>query len=207
MAKQLPVFFLMPRLIGTAIAMAIYWPGRATYDQRMSSINGIANGDLELGYVYLAAGVLSILGWFLNSYPMLYKSAVMPGNAGNLRANMQIYKVNTQKGGRMPAVVLEDEGAVGQYNRANRALFHFVENVAPLLPCIFLAGLIFSKAMLALVVVYAVARVWYQVAYSTGGYGMGLCKHALPFFVHTIFVANTIEMLTWIAGVRLLQLQ
>lgn len=44
-------------------------------------------------------------------------------SSGNLRANMMIYKQLGSKDGQY--VVLETEGPVGCYNRANRSLFHF----------------------------------------------------------------------------------
>lgn len=200
-----PVFYIIPRLVGTLIALAIYLPNKTTYDKRIVSINKLVDPGLELGYLYLAAGVFCFLGWVLNTLPTVFKSKVMPNNAGNLRSNMLIYKVNTTTG-KTPYVVMEEDGHVGEYNRANRALFHFTENVIPLLPCILLSGLILSKAVLVLVSVYAAARIWYQLAYTIGGYGVACCKHAIPFSVHTMIVASTLEALTWVLGVRMLML-
>merc|ERR1712187_627442 len=104
----------------------------------------------------------------------------MPGNAGNLRSNMIIYKANFSENnpGKLPYVVMEDAGAVGSYNRANRAMHHFNENGACLTAIIIAAGLVFPFPTFVLTVLYALARIWYQVAYSTGGYGAGACKHS-----------------------------
>ncbi len=48
-------------------------------------------------------------------------------------------------GQKLPYVVLEDEGALGEYNRANRSLGHFVENVANTLLNIGLGGALWEK--------------------------------------------------------------
>jgi hypothetical protein len=64
-------------------------------------------------WVYMAALVFTQLQYFLNAYPMLAKARVMSGKAGNLRANMYIYKVYDPASTRVQPVVLEEEGAVG----------------------------------------------------------------------------------------------
>merc|ERR1712048_259273 len=123
--------------------------------------------------VYIAIGVLSILSQALNLLPMYWKSAIMPGNAGNLRSNMQIFKVNlvgTQK--QYPYVVMEEDGDVGKYNRANRALHHFAENAIVLTGQVIAAGLVFPFPVFCITLVYAIVRIWYQIAYATGGYGI-----------------------------------
>lgn len=209
---MITIFTIVPRAITFGIAYGIYRLNQATYDGRIAIVNALGTSStsrakLELGYLYIAAGCFSVLVQLLNAIPaMVWKAKVLPGNAGNLRSNMLIYKVNqVDSAQRLPYVVLEEDDEIGVYNRGNRALHHFVENGLGLVVNIVLAGLVFSEPILVLVVLYALARVWYQVAYATGGYGLGCCKHAIPFALHSVIIATTIELLVWLAGVRLLQ--
>eukprot|EP00930_Biecheleria_cincta_P011612 TRINITY_DN11456_c0_g3_i2.p1 TRINITY_DN11456_c0_g3~~TRINITY_DN11456_c0_g3_i2.p1 ORF type:complete len:275 (-),score=43.56 TRINITY_DN11456_c0_g3_i2:213-962(-) len=203
MTRMLPLFVLMPRLIGCGIAYLVYsLAGTEEADARMKNLNKLLMFNGELGYLYLAAGSFSLLVALQNNLPMLFKSQVMPGNAANLRSNMMIYKVNSQP--KPPYVVMEEDGDIGRYNRANRALNHFVENTPSFALCVLMAGLIFPTGTFALVAVYAIARVWYQYAYATGGYGVGFCKHGVPFGVANILVFPPIEVLVWGIGVRML---
>ena len=64
----------------------------------------------------------------MNGYPGVYKSKIMRGNDGNLRSNMFIYKLATQQGDEGSAIVMHEDGDLGQYNRANRSIYHFMEN-------------------------------------------------------------------------------
>ena len=47
---------------------------------------------------------------------MAYKAQVMPGNSGNLRANMQIYKLNCvgESIQKHPCAVMEEGGEIGK---------------------------------------------------------------------------------------------
>ncbi len=44
----------------------------------------------ELEFIYISAVLFTFLVRFLNFYPMKYKSKIMGGKSGNLRANMQV---------------------------------------------------------------------------------------------------------------------
>jgi len=228
--RTMIVLLFAPRILGFCIAACIYFPARAWYDgaiMRMalnfqaggSGAGGAAayvQGDyLQLGFLFLALGVLSILVNVLNLQPMNYKSMIMKSDSANLRSNMIIYKVAGADGDRhpvpapdgnlhrLPYVVMEDDGEVGEYNRANRALQHFNEN-ATVLPVLVLAsGFIFPLTVFILVCLYAICRIWYQIAYAEGGFGMGCCKHFVPFMLHSIVIAPVFEMLVWIIGVRM----
>lgn len=194
----LPVFMIVPRLLGLGIAYGLYKLNHETYDGAVAKLKDL-NGDL--GYLYIAGALLAVLTGFLNMFPTVYKGQVMPFNAGNLRSNMLIYKVNKIRGDQLPYVVMEEEDEVGMYNRANRALHQFNENIPGTLACVLLSGLIFAKPVAALMAVYVLARAVYQVAYSVGGYG----KHAIPFAIHSMLVAPVFEMFCWLAAVLLLR--
>jgi len=136
----------------------------------MSTIEHLGGLSMRFGFLYIAAGVWSLLTHILNMYPMVYKSQVFPGNAGNLRSNMQLYKVNFVDKQQLPYVVMEEDGEIGEYNRANRALHHFIEYSPGVVPCVVLAGVIFPFVVMVLTIIYGIARVWYQIAYAEGGY-------------------------------------
>merc|ERR1712007_326627 len=98
-----------------------------------------------------------------------------------------IYKVNVPDGAaEFPAVVLEEEGDVGKYNRANRALHHFSENGLAVALNIFAGGAVFGLPVMCLTAVYVIARIWYQIAYAVGGYGMGCrSRYTVPSFLRS----------------------
>lgn len=206
--KMLVVISLVPRVLGAGFAALIYFfAGKETFDMRIAKLNGASwTGDtmassFELGYLYFAIAFMNFVVAHLNNYPMYYKSAVMPGNAGNLRANMLIYKVNSMEEGKTyPYVVMEEEGEIGEYNRANRALHHFVENGTALVLCIVASGAIFSLPVFILTILYGFFRMLYQYKYAEGGYGFQ--GHALPFMFHSVLIAPVFEMLTWLAGAK-----
>lgn len=208
--RMIPGIAIMPRLIGCCTAYLIYGcVGPAAAEARMRKLNASLGFDHgELGYFYLAVGAYSLIVALLNMGPMYCKSQVMPGNAGNLRANMQIYKVNVSGGtSRLPYVVLEEHGDIGRYNRANRALFNFVENTPGFGPVMVCVGLMYPRQALLLVPLFGLVRLWYQYAYTNGGYGMACCKHGVPFVISMALIAPALEMLVWGTGVRMLTLQ
>merc|ERR1711904_683417 len=149
----------------------------------------------DQGYLYLAAVVFSLVTYFVNNYPMLYKGVVMRLDSANLRANMMIYKEAGKA--NAPYVVLETEGPVGSYNRANRSLTHFLENSLPVVMCILLAGKIFAFPTFALTVLFAIGRVLHQVGYASIGYR----AHAPGFMIAT-FSAGILEMICLLVAAK-----
>mmetsp|Transcript_25440 Transcript_25440/g.45959 ORF Transcript_25440/g.45959 Transcript_25440/m.45959 type:complete len:244 (+) Transcript_25440:106-837(+) len=65
-----------------------------------------------------------------------------------------------------PYVLMENVGAVGRFNRAQRAAFHFDEGLELLLSSIFLAGIIVPQLVFGLTVVYCVGRKMYSDGYT-----------------------------------------
>ena len=104
---------------------------------------------------------------------MRFKEAVMNGKAGgaNLRANMQIYKLATDTNNEGSAVVLHTEGDLGRYNRANRSIYHFLENTLGMVISLPLSFFLFPLPTFVLVCLYSLGRIIYQVGYTNGGYG------------------------------------
>jgi len=124
------------------------------------------------------------MGIFLNFYPMMYKDGIMTMKSGNLRANMQILKLAEQKSAEPEYVVLETEGVIGQYNRANRSLTHFVENAMHFVLLLPLAMYVQPFPTFILTLVFCLGRVMHQTGYAVG-YG----SHAAGFGLATLATA------------------
>ena len=139
MRVQLIGFCTIPLAIGVAIACGIYKYGNtAAHDKKMAPI--FAD---DMHWIYLSVVVFGRLVAMVNIYPMTWKAKIMRMKSGNLRSNMFIYK---QVGDKAVdnAIVLEDVGDVGGYNRANRSLHHMVENFG-----VFVVGLALAGAVAA----------------------------------------------------------
>lgn len=192
--NMIGVILLVPRLICLGVALLIYFFGdRAFYDKQIAIV---ASG--RWGYMYIGVGVFSLLVSWLNMWPAVVKAKVMLGNSGNLRANMAIYKVNLPEGQKaLPYVVLEESGPVGEYNRANRSLFHFNENAANVILNICFAGFVFSLPTMICIFVFAVGRIMHQRGYAMGGYG----SHGAGFGI-AMLGGTIMEALVWIVAVR-----
>merc|ERR1712064_251269 len=95
---------------------------------------------------------------------------IMRAKSGNLRANMQIFK-QLGASSDAPYIVLETEGPIGSYNRANRSLTHFIENSIPTAIFVVLVGFVFPFPAMVLTAVFALGRVMHQMGYASGGYG------------------------------------
>lgn len=187
--------FAIPRFVGFGIARAIYSGGdTAAYDAKVALLS-----EYDLGYVYVSAFVLSLTVAWLNYFPVLLKNRFMH-ILGNLRSNLFIYKVmdaTDQDSKRQPHVVLDQEGGIGQYNRANRSMHHFTENVGGHVLCILFAGFVFPRPAMVATVLLCIGRVLHQIGYVAVGFG----GHGVGFFFWT-FSAGTLEMLVLIAACK-----
>ena len=160
--------------IGFGIACAIHFCGSTdVYNLRITSLKTV-----DMQYVYLSAFLYGLLTTFLNMYPMLFKSRIMRGTDKNFRANMFIYKL-AAPGASSSVVVLEEEGDVGKYNRANRSLMHFIENGSPIVLAIPLNCFVYAFPTFIVFCIYFVGRIVYTIGYTNGGYG----KHAPGFML------------------------
>jgi hypothetical protein len=215
---------LIPYVVGVMIAVGIDVMGNSVqYGAKTAVV--IAN---DLHWVFAAAVVISRMVAFVNFYPaVVWKGKIMGPKAGNIRANMAIYKVRDsighsrkytfsrdrslpslplppppsspplpsprkrdhqqhdhqqrdhQRDHHLPmhtesmqiigdnaphnAVVMEDEGEVGGYNRGNRSLAHMVENIPGFVAGLLMCGAVFPFPTFALACVFSVGRVLHQV--------------------------------------------
>mmetsp|Transcript_56497 Transcript_56497/g.89717 ORF Transcript_56497/g.89717 Transcript_56497/m.89717 type:complete len:218 (-) Transcript_56497:169-822(-) len=158
--KFVAFVMIIPRMLFSAIAFGVY---------KFTGLNSPFDMS-KLGWTYLAIWLLSVLTFLLNFYPMVQKAKL--DLKGNIRANMMFFKAIGTAG---PMVALEEDGAIGAYNRANRSLFHFNEYLGSCVPCILASGLTFPFPVFVLTAVLFVGRVLHQVGYSFayGGHAKG----------------------------------
>lgn len=193
--NPLPLSFIaIPVTIGVAVALAIHqFVEKEEADKRIEALGSNA------GCLFLAAILFSRMTLKLNFGPMDYKKKIMLGKSGNLRTNMAIYKPLKPDGetdAAAPAVVMVADGDVGKYNRANRSLAHFTENVPSTLFMLFCVGPIFPAATLGIVAVYAYGRVSHQngEAEKYGAHGLG--------FLFSVLANSVLEGLCWVAAAQ-----
>lgn len=162
--------YVLVSAVGAAIAWYVYEKGNtALYDRNILRL-----AETEQGYTLLAAAAFNLAVYWVNNFPMFYKTMIMRFTSGNLRANMQIYKQYSPDSATADAagyVLLETHGPVGAYNRANRSLTHFVENSIPMALFIVLVGQVFPLPTLCLTAVFGAGRALHQVGYAAIGYG------------------------------------
>eukprot|EP00947_MAST-08B_sp_MAST-8B-sp1_P004675 g4675.t1 len=167
---------LVVPLIGLAMALAVLKFGAATAKYE-AKIETVVNADLH--WLFLSAAVMARLVTYLNMLPMVWKSKVFRRKSGNLRANLYVFKSATKPDD--PAIVLEDKGDVGAYNRANRSLHHFSEYVAATIVTLLLSGYVFPLPSFVATVTFALGRILHMTGY-TKGYG----KHGIGFALATL---------------------
>ena len=93
----------------------------------------------------------------------------MRQNDGNLRANMFIYKLATDQSDEKSAIVLHENGDIGHYNRANRSVYHFLENSLPIVASLPLAFFMFPFPTFVLTGMFCTGRIIYQIGYTNKG--------------------------------------
>mmetsp|Transcript_32992 Transcript_32992/g.69417 ORF Transcript_32992/g.69417 Transcript_32992/m.69417 type:complete len:224 (-) Transcript_32992:615-1286(-) len=137
--------------IGTAIAYCVYRFGDTKgYNLRMEPII-----LADYGWVYLGALVLT-KGFVFHS--ILLGTSRKASRVG--LPNQHVYKVYQPPGSTAPLgyVLMEDEGAVGRFNRAQRAYSQYLDSLGFAVLNFLLAAAVFPFPAFVLASIYAVAR-------------------------------------------------
>ena len=132
---------------------------------------------------------------WINLYPLLYKGQIM-GKSGNIRANQFIYKQAADLNNNQSAVILDEDGEIGNYNRGNRSIGHFLENALPILVTLPIGFKVFPVPSALLFINYSIGRMVYQIGYTSIGFG----AHVSGFVIDR-FSTFTMLSLVLIAGV------
>ena len=149
----------------------------------------IADGDYQ--WVYLSAFVFSIMSNSLNNYPTVHKMKIMTYNSSNLRSNMFIYKLAAE-GSPESRVILSTDGDEGRYNRANRSLYHFLENSMPMIFGIALNSWVFPRIVFYLTMLMFVGRFFYTQQITRHGFGLHRAAFYMIIISHYMLGGMTI---------------
>ena len=183
-----PFSFVFLPLAGLGVAHAVYsWGSTALYDKQIALLQGA-----ECGWMYIIVVLFVILGLHLNSYPIFFKNKIFhsPGDdaailkipeLSNLRGpNQLVYKQLSAASNGVPTdeekergyIVVENEGLIGEYNRANRSMHHYVENNVATGARLMCSAFVFPFPTFVTFVLFAVGRILHQVGYTDAkGYG------------------------------------
>ena len=161
------LFVVVPGLVSYGLAEAIHHI-RTEEARDASRIKMGLLTDNDMQWLHWSALIIAWLTRYLNTFPAVLKGQAMEkfdgGAKGNIRANMYLYKVSGQED---TPVVLEDEGAAGRYNRANRSLHHHIENLPGLILMLPLAGYVYPETTFTLTCLFAIGRIWHQLGYAS----------------------------------------
>ena len=184
------VIHLFIQLIGFAIAICIYMFGST--DQYDAAIQATKGGeDAKYCWYFLGIVIYSYTVQWLNSMPMYYKEQVMRG--GNLRANQFLFRPTVGGDDQVSSVTMYETGEKGSYNRANRSLYHFLENGFPFIVCLPGAFMVFPFPTFICVVLLCIGRITYQLGYAIKGF-----MFHLPGFFTDRFMTFTLIAFHWI---------
>ena len=122
-------------------------------------------------------------------------------SAGNLRTNPLIYQMATMSAEQSPVVIMNDEGEIGSYNRANRSLHHLLENSIPFLMSTMVTFYLFPFPTFALIFLFCFGRIVHQEGYAKGGWG----GHVGGFLVVTIVQAVELGLLIVVYAKMMIQ--
>ena len=180
--KNVPIFMLIKNLVMLGVGYGIAWlvwafGDSATYQQRIQ----IAK-DYDGQWFMLALVVLQFTVMWMVDYSMTSKLRVMNVFEGDkdLHGNQFIYKFATKKDNEGSAIIVNEEGDVGQYNRANKSLYQFLENCLGFVAMLPLSFFLFTIPTFVSLAAFCFGRVIYQIAYTSGG------KQVLGWFLDRI---------------------
>jgi uncharacterized membrane protein YecN with MAPEG domain len=151
------VFTSVFMAIGQGIAFAIYMTS-SKYDSKVDvlAVNGL--GWIYVGLVVLHRGCTLGIGCVLGSARKEAKVNV---------PDQQVYSVYTKPGQpKLGYVLMEKEGVLGRFNRAQRALQNFLESAPFVLTFFLLAGFVFPFPAFCLACFYAAARLISAIGYT-----------------------------------------
>jgi len=143
--------------IGLAVVYFGIYPATPAADGKIATL-----ASLDLGYAYLGAFVMKVGIMLLGI------------NLGGARAtakvevpDQQCYQVKGAEGSKLGYVLMETEGAIGEFNRAQRALQNFNENFPLFVVMYFLASFVFPFAAFVCTAVFMAFRVMGAVGYTS----------------------------------------
>ena len=177
--------------IGIGIACLIHFLGsNDKYEKRLVQAH-----DNEMQWGFLAAFIFGMSVWILNVYPEFHKARIMV--PGDLWSNVFIYRLAAEDPNESSCVVVNNEGDVGRYNRAHRGLYHFIENVLPVVFALPFTLYVYPFPSFVLTCIYCVGRIIY-----IHGYAVYFYNGRTPGYILERMSMCTILGLCLIAGIK-----
>jgi uncharacterized membrane protein YecN with MAPEG domain len=150
--------------------------------------------DYDLGWLYLAVFLLKFVPNAIN--------AVVAARRKEARANnpdQHVYRVYTAPGApALPYVLMETEGDVGRFNRAQRAAGNYLEYLPGQLATSLLAGFVYPLPVFIVSVIYVVSRITMTLRYSEEA------KGRTPSYATSRIVAVVVDGLLLLAAFKAL---
>jgi hypothetical protein len=204
----------LPTVLFFGVAFGIYSGDKATYDENIAASFPTSSDGI---CVSLSMFLYVTTMLWVNVYPLRYKGLALGWNmkdsifanqyfyktAHNLRYQPELPKNNLKvvdlEAGVNTLVILEHDGLVGKYNRANRSMNHMAEQSFSIFVVAYALGKIFPIPTLVISILWSIGRVGHQKMYSEKGYGMS--TH-LPFYVMESYSRMTLHGLLLVVALR-----
>jgi len=153
------VFATIFLIIGLGIAFAVYKLGATSkYDAKISLLASYDLGWVYVGFFCVKLGVL-----------MININLGVARKAAKINVpDQHVYKVYTPEGAPpLGYALMESEGALGAFNRAQRAYQNYLENAPLFVAYYLLAGFVFSFPTFITGIYYAVTRLVATFGYTS----------------------------------------
>ena len=184
------IFTFVFMAIGQCLAYAIYMTS-SKYDAKIALLAANGLGWIYVGLVVLHRGCTLGIGSVLGS--------ARKGAKVNV-PDQQVYSVYTKPGQpKLGYVLMEKEGPLGRFNRAQRALQNYLESAPFVLAFFLLSGFVFPFPTFCLGCFYSIARMVAAIGYTNSPDGR-MAGNMLGMLGMT-----TMEALVLLAGVVAIQ--
>jgi len=174
--------------IGLAITKFVVLPLEAKSADKIATL-----ASADLGWVYLGAWVLKLgqmmIGVNLGTARTVAKVEV---------PDQQVYQVKGVAGASLGYVLMETEGAIGEFNRAQRALQNYNESAPLLLLMFVLAGYVAPFAVFLCTCTYSAGRVINAIGYTSAA------DSRIPGTLIGALASNAIDSVVLVAGLSAL---
>ncbi|ETV98363.1 hypothetical protein H310_09052 [Aphanomyces invadans] len=165
------ILTVAPLVAGMIAAYAVYTYGnKPEYDHRIRS----AQRNAEFGWTCLAVVMIGRLIAFANCYPLALESCFLTKDDRQLWTN-PFMLVEIGSNATKNVIVMDLDGPVGMYNRANRAIQDMVETCGVVLAALYLASTVFALPAAVVALAFCVGWFLHVVLYATNhdSHGVG----------------------------------
>ena len=160
---RVPVFYAVMNAVFGAIGyVAAYFWAYSAAKHEVADIQIQIVAQFNLGWLYL--GILMLKNLQLPIGVML----TLARNEAKIHLpNQHVYKVMGTEGSKLGYVLMENEGTLGDFNRAQRALQNYVEQFATLFMLYIAASWVFPREAFVCATIWAVSRIMSASGYKT----------------------------------------